>query len=75
MMGNVFSKPKTPKPDPEVERKRLAEEKRIAAEKLKEEKLAANEKAARQAGLRGRASLFNTTAGFLDDEDTGTFLT
>ncbi len=72
-MGSVFSKPKTPKPDPEVERKRKEEAARIAKEKAKEEKLALNEKAARKAGLRGRASLFSSTAGFLDDDDEGTF--
>ncbi|MGE0190318.1 MAG: hypothetical protein AB7G80_09850 [Dongiaceae bacterium] len=56
-MGNPFSKPKKPQPDPELERQRAAEAARVAKEKADSEQRAADEEAARMRRLRGQRSL------------------
>lgn len=62
-MGGVFSKPKPPAPDPELERK-LAEEKAAAEkEKADSEKAAAQLESKKRRGLIGSRSLFGRSGG------------
>ena len=55
----IFSKPKTPGPDPELAKQRQAEEERVAKEKADAEQKTAEEDAARLRRLRGQRSLLS----------------